>query len=98
MKPSQLHPEAREEYIQAITDYETISSRLGNRFHDEIERLFDEIEHSPSLYRHIERPFQRHFSTAFPYAVIYVQEPERIHIIAVMHMHRKPGYWKHRVA
>ena len=97
MKPSQLHPEAREEYVQAIEDYQEISPRLGDRFYDEIERLLDEIGRSPSLYRHIEGPYQRHFSTTFPYAVIYVQEPERIHIIAVMHMHRKPGYWKHRV-
>ena len=97
MKPHEFHPEARLEYIEATTHYQGKSSGLGNRFHEEIFRLIAEIRRAPSLYRHIDGPFQRHFSTTFPYAVIYVQEPERIHIIAVMHMHRRPGYWKHRV-
>jgi len=97
MKPQKIHPEALEEYNQAAADYAGIYPELGKRFYGEIRRLIAEIQRSPSLYRHFDGVFQRHFSTAFPYSVIYVQETECIHIIAVMHMHRKPGYWKHRV-
>ena len=98
MKPHEFHPEARLEYIEAAMHYANASPGLGDRFYDEIFRLIAEIRHSPSRFRHFDGPWQRHFSTTFPYTVIYVQEPERIYIIAVMHMHRKPGYWKYRVA
>ena len=96
MKPQKIHPEALEEYNQAAKSYTEIYPELGKRFHREIQRLLTEIQRSPSLYRHIEGVFQRHFSTTFPFAVIYVQETECIHIIAIMHMHREPGYWKLR--
>ena len=39
---------------------------------------------------------RRHFSDVFPYAVIYVDQPDRVPIIAVMHMKRRPGYWRKR--
>jgi len=28
--------------------------------------------------------------------IIYRNEPERIYILAVMHLRREPGYWKDR--
>ena len=97
MKPQKIHPEALEEYNQAAADYAAIYPELGQRFYHEIRRLIAEIQRAPTLYRHFDGIFQRNFSTTFPFSVIYVQEPEHIHIIAVMHMHRKPGYWKHRL-
>jgi len=32
----------------------------------------------------------------FPYGVLYVLERDRLLIIAVMHLHRQPGYWQNR--
>jgi hypothetical protein len=29
--------------------------------------------------------------------VIYLDQPERVWIVAVMHFKRKPGYWKQRL-
>ncbi len=29
----------------------------------------------------------------FSYAVLYRAEPEQILLVAVMHLHRRPGYW-----
>lgn len=40
---------------------------------------------------------RRHFGKTFPYAVIYLDEAERIMIFAVMHMSRRPGCWKPRL-
>jgi hypothetical protein len=28
---------------------------------------------------------------------LYRGEPERIYIVAVMHLHRRPGYWRSRL-
>lgn len=32
----------------------------------------------------------------FPYHVVYMLHDDVIHILAVAHDHRRPGYWKHR--
>jgi hypothetical protein len=33
----------------------------------------------------------------FPYRLLFVLEPERAVVVAVMHLHRRPEYWKRRV-
>ena len=33
----------------------------------------------------------------FPYWIVFVEEPQRILILGVMHSHRKPGYWRKRL-
>jgi hypothetical protein len=33
----------------------------------------------------------------FPYGLLYRIEPARIYIVAVMHLHRRPGYWRSRL-
>jgi len=62
MKPEKFHPEATEEYNQAARNYAETSPKLGRRFYKDIDRLIVEILRAPSLYRHIDGPYQRHFS------------------------------------
>jgi hypothetical protein len=33
----------------------------------------------------------------FPYGVIYRASKDRVDVIAIMHLKRRPGYWKSRV-
>jgi len=33
----------------------------------------------------------------FPYALLYLDEPDRVWIVAVMPLKRDPDYWKHRL-
>jgi hypothetical protein len=40
---------------------------------------------------------RRHFSRDFPYAVIFLDKPGHVWIVAVMHMKRRPGYWRARL-
>jgi len=42
VKPHLFHPEADEEYVQAVQYYADIAIELGWRFHDEMERLIRE--------------------------------------------------------
>jgi len=35
-------------------------------------------------------------ASRFPYGVLYSIEPDRVYILAVMHLHRHPDYWKSR--
>ncbi len=97
MKPHGFHREAEAEYLQAAQDYAAVSLELGGRFYDEMERLIAEVCHHPGMYRYIRNPIRRHFSTTFPYGILYEDRPEVVRILAVMPLHRDPDYWVHRV-
>ena len=97
MKARAFHPQADEEYAEAVEYYARINPELGKRFYDHIERLILDIRRQPQRFRLFGPPIRRHFSTVFPYAVLYVDRPDQVVIIAVMHMKRRPGYWRSRV-
>ncbi len=97
MKPHRFHFAADAEYAEAAKYYAAISSELGGRFYDEIERLVAEIRQAPSRFRVYDAPARRHFSTMFPYAVIYLEQADFIWIVGVMHFKRNPIYWKQRL-
>ena len=93
-----LHPEADEEFAAAVRYYSEISPELDVRFYLGMERLMREVCAHPEWYWKVEPPARRHLSRDFPYAVIFVERPEHIWILAVMHMKRKPGYWRKRLS
>lgn len=97
MKPAAFHPEARIVFVEAARYYAAIEHSLGQRFYDVIDRLITEACQTPGTFRFIRKPARRHFTREFPYGLIYVERPDDIWIIAVMPLHRKPGYWKERL-
>jgi plasmid stabilization system protein ParE len=97
VKPHAFHPAANEEYAGAAKYYADIDPELGKRFHDQIERLILDIRGQPLRFRLFDPPIRRHFSSVFPYAVLYLDQPDRVLIIAVMHMKQRPGYWRDRL-
>jgi toxin ParE1/3/4 len=92
-----LHPEADEEFARAVRYYSKISPELGVRFYREMERLLREICVEPKRFRIYDPPVRRHFSRDFPYAVIFLERAGVIWIVSVMHMKRRPGYWRERL-
>ena len=96
MKPIHFHPAAAEEYINAAAYYGNIDTTLARRFQHEIERLLQEIKSAPNRFNQFESPARRHLSTVFPYAIIYLNEPDCVWILAVMHLKRNPQYWHNR--
>ncbi len=97
MKPYRLHPQAATEYEEAKAYYTAIYSELGERFEEEMDDLITEVCRHPLQYREYDSPLRRHFSRNFPYAILYLNEPERIWVVAIMHMKRRPSYWKSRL-
>ena len=97
MKRHVFHPQAEEEYSGAANYYFRISPEIADRFYDEIERLILAIRTQPDRFRVFDPPVRRYFSDVFPYAVLYLDQPDRVWIIAVMHMKRQPGYWRERL-
>ena len=98
MKPHVFHPEASEEYIAAVHHYANITPELGGRFYDAVEALIQEVCRHPECFFRFSPPARRALVRKFPYAVVYLDQPDRVWIVAVMHAKRRPGYWKQRLA
>ena len=92
-----IHAEADLEFADAVRYYAEISPELGVRFYREIERIIREVCAFPDRFYKFDPPARRLFSSEFPYAVIYLKQPDRVWIVAVMHMKRRPGYWRKRL-
>ena len=97
MKPHVFHPEAGEEYTQAIAYYAAVTPELGSRLYDGIERLIQEVCRPPERFSRFSPPARRALARKFPYSVVYLDEPDRVWIVAVMHAKRRPGYWRDRL-
>jgi toxin ParE1/3/4 len=92
-----LHPEADEDFAGAVRYYAEISPELDERFYREMEQLSREVCADPERFRRFDPPARRHLSRDFPYAVIFLDKPAYIWIVAVMHLKRRPGYWHQRL-
>ena len=93
-----FHPEAEAEFIGAINYYEAREERLGYDFAVEVYSAIQRIIDYPTMWPVLEEDVRRCQTHRFPYGVLYAVEQDQVRIVAVMHLRREPGYWKHRVA
>ena len=96
MKPVVFHDEAREEARAAAAWYEAERLHLGTEFREEVEAAVSRVARSPETFGFLMANIRCHRLHRFPFAVVYRIEPARIFVVAVMHLHRDPDYWKHR--
>ena len=92
-----FHPEAEAEFVQAIEYYEECEANLGYDFAVEVYSTIERIMAYPKAWPIIEEDIRRSLVRRFPYGILYAEEDEELFIVAVMHLHRDPDYWKHRV-
>ena len=92
-----FHPEALEDYEDAVEYYAEISPDLANAFINSIENGIKRILSHPEGWQAVEEDVRRHLTKRFPFGIYYTIEGDYISIVAVMHMSRRPGYWKHRL-
>lgn len=93
-----FHPEARNEYREAAAFYEKSRSGLGATFTLEVEATIDRIVQSPASWPLVDQDVRRCLSRVFPYGILYTIEVDKVLIVAVMHLHRRPGYWRERLS
>jgi len=91
-----FHPEAELEFLEAINYYEERERGLGYDFAIEVFTTIQNIVNYPTAWPIIEEDVRRCLVNRFPYGVIYGIEQDEIFILAVMHLHRHPDYWKKR--
>jgi hypothetical protein len=92
----EFHPEALAEFLDAALYYTDCRPGLELRFIECIQSTIHDILQGPKLHRVFEEDVRRCLTPVFPYAVLYTLEPDYVLIIAVMHCHREPGYWRYR--
>ena len=91
-----FHPEAEKEFLEAINYYEDRERGLGYDFAIEVFATIQNIVIYPTAWPALEVGVRRCLVHRFPYGVIYSIEQEEIFVLAVMHLHRHPDYWKNR--
>ncbi|MBI3358206.1 MAG: type II toxin-antitoxin system RelE/ParE family toxin [Nitrospirae bacterium] len=92
-----FHPEAEDEFLQAIEYYEGCEASLGYDFAVEVYSVIERTMAYPKTWPIIEESIRRSLVRRFPYGILYAEADETLFIVAVMHLHRDPDYWKHRV-
>jgi plasmid stabilization system protein ParE len=88
---------ARDELEEAVEFYNLRREHLGDEFTDEVEHAVARILAHPRAWPEISPRTRRCRTRRFPYGVIYQIRSDEILIVAIMHLRRKPFYWKNRL-
>ena len=96
MKRLLLAPEAEIELAEAWRYYEERQSGLGDLLLADFEAACGRIERNPVAWAYHYRHYRRHLLDQFPYGIVYTIEENCLWGIAVMHLARRPHYWKYR--
>src|SRR5688572_18685113 len=97
MRSVEFHPAARAEYIEAARFYAAESSAVQFRFMTAVDHALQRIGQYPERGAPFGGRLRRSLVPRFPYGLLYRIEPDRLFIVAVMHLHRRPGYWRSRL-
>jgi plasmid stabilization system protein ParE len=89
---------ASEEFEAAVRWYEERRRGLGAEFYDAVSSTLDLIADQPEIGTRMEvfgAP-RRMLVARFPYQVVYHLSQDRMVIVAIAHLKRRPNYWKAR--
>jgi len=92
-----FHPEADEEFQEAIQYYEGCEPGLGADFYSEVCSALGRISQFPQAWPVLDGEVRRGLVNRFPYGVLYSIEEDGIFVLAVMLLRRDPEYWRRRV-
>jgi len=92
----EFHPEAFEELRRALDWYEGRESRLRQDFFQEVQRALNAIKASPRTWPKLHDNIRRFLLRRFPFGILYFQHGSKIIILCIMHLKKKPGYWRVR--
>ena len=63
----------------------------------EVERTLAQIVADPGLGSLVVGTIRRRLLRRFPFAILYQLTDDNLSVVALMHLHRRPRYWKRRV-
>lgn len=89
--------EAQIEFAEAVSYYKSCHLGLSREFYHRIKAAEEDIINHPEAWHSLGGFWRRKLLKQFPYGLIYHQpESDWIEVVAVMHLHREPGYWHGR--
>ena len=91
-----FHPDAKKEFMNAIRYYNDCKKGLGLEFAKEVYLTVERIKKFPNAWSKLSKNTRRCLVNRFPYGVIYSIKEDRIIILAIMQLNKKPDYWKNR--
>ena len=92
----EFHPQAELELLEAALRYDLEVPGLGERFGTEVRRVTNLLLEHPNAGKEVgsgRRKFSLH---RFPFTLIYAPSTQVLHLLAVAHDRRRPGYWRSR--
>jgi toxin ParE1/3/4 len=88
-------PDARIDLLAAADFYELQRLGLGAEFVADVDAGISRVLDAPPRWPELEPGVRRYRLDRFPYALIYrITSSEVVDIVAVFHLHRKPGTWR----
>jgi len=94
----EFHPEAREEFLDAIEFYEERRVNLGTEFKDAVRVALTIIKDEPSRFQRVLGEVRIFRLKRFPYYIYFEILPtDSLWIWGVVHHRRRPGYWHSRL-
>jgi plasmid stabilization system protein ParE len=90
-------PAARNEFDDAVAYYDLRRPALGDEFVNEVEISIGRILQMPQAWQSVGRRTRRCRTDRFPYGLVYQVRGDVALIVAVMHLSRRPGYWRGRL-
>ena len=97
MKPHEFDPEAELELLAAADFLEAREHGLGTRFLLAVHRAIERLKYDPASRPKVLSDVRRQPVEDFRFDVLYLDEPDQIWIVAVVHYSRRTGYWRKRL-
>ena len=98
MKPAILHCDANVELTSAAKCYACERPELACDFLHAFRTAKDAVEKQPDRFSFLEKPVRRVRVSGFPYRIVFEEFDDCVHVLAIMHDSREPGYWKSRLS
>ena len=97
MKRVVYHRLAARELVESAATYEAARPMLGDRFLDAVDILLNLAQQHPALGLLGKVGTRSRAVPRFPYRLVYLEQPDRLWIVAVAHQSRRPDYWSRRL-
>jgi toxin ParE1/3/4 len=96
-----IDAEAQAELQEAVLWYESRRTGLGLELLAEVDEGIERIRKTPFQFARLEtmpdeQTIRRLLLRRFPFKLIYEVVEDELHVLAIAHTQRRPGYWKHR--
>lgn len=88
---------ARRELDEAVEYFNAELDGRGDQFLLEVLDVLARVRQFPNAWHRYTENSRRCQTRRFPYGIVYQVLRSEILVIAVAHLHRKPGYWLDRI-